>query len=426
MSTKKKTPRKGKKGKGKVLVPKWKLFRAKEPLLSVFMWGVNHSISELLHVPPPGLLMPDDFKASIKVKIDNHFFNKDNMPSHFKIKDYCPNVFRNLRDHFGVDQYEYLRSLTYSEPEPELDQVDKSGSRLYVSHDKKFVIKSMDSEAVAELHSVLRSYHEYVVEKSGKTLLPQFLGLYRLTVDGSETYLIVMRNILGRKYAVHRKYDLKGSTVQRQATDKEKTKELPTLKDNDFLEDKYKLILPADAREKLLSMLRDDAEFLARMHLMDYSLLVGIHDMDKGEQDIAAQQLAEPSEGEISGDELVPTPPDSPLPSTGAFAPIPSGGPDLDDEFYAIPSSPGDSYILCFAKDTFPESDKRLIYFIGLVDILTYYGVKKKTASAAKAVKYGLDADNISTVKPDQYARRLLDFVSNAVNYNTESATVTH
>ncbi|MCP9258197.1 Phosphatidylinositol 5-phosphate 4-kinase type-2 alpha [Dirofilaria immitis] len=377
-----KTPRKERKGKGKVLVPKWKLFRAKEPLLSVFMWGVNHSISELLHVPPPGLLMPDDFKASIKVKIDNHFFNKDNMPSHFKIKDYCPNVFRNLREHFGVDQNEYLRSLTYSEPEPELDQVDKSGSRLFVSHDKKFVIKSMDSEAVAELHSVLRSYHEYVVEKHGKTLLPQFLGLYRLTVDGSETYLIVMRNILGRKYAVHRKYDLKGSTVQRQATDKEKTKELPTLKDNDFLEDKHKLILPADAREKLLSMLRDDAEFLARMHLMDYSLLVGIHDMDRGEQEATVQQPAEPSEGEVSGDELVPTPPDSPLPSTGAFAPISSGGPDLDDEFYAIPSSP-----------------------------------------AAKAVKYGLDADNISTVKPDQYARRLLDFVSNAVNYNMESAT---
>lgn len=50
--------------------------------------------------------------------------------------------------------------MTYSEPEPELDQGDKSGSRFFVSHDRNFVIKSMDSEAVAELHSILRSYHE--------------------------------------------------------------------------------------------------------------------------------------------------------------------------------------------------------------------------------------------------------------------------
>lgn len=49
------------------------------------MWGVNHSIDQLMHVPPPGLLMPDDFKAYSKVKIDNHNFNKDIMPSHYKV-----------------------------------------------------------------------------------------------------------------------------------------------------------------------------------------------------------------------------------------------------------------------------------------------------------------------------------------------------
>jgi len=37
-------PSKGLKKKGKPLVPKWKLFRANEPLLSVFMWGVNHTV----------------------------------------------------------------------------------------------------------------------------------------------------------------------------------------------------------------------------------------------------------------------------------------------------------------------------------------------------------------------------------------------
>ncbi|VDM64600.1 unnamed protein product [Angiostrongylus costaricensis] len=402
MSSKKKTPRTlGKiKGKGKILVPKWKLFRAKEPLLSVFMWGVNHAVCQLDHVPPPGLLMPDDFKAYAKVKIDNHYFNKDIMPSHYKVKEYCPNVFRNLREQFGVDSTEYLRSLTTYEPEP--DQLDgsKTGAppRLFVSFDKKFVIKSMDSEAVAELHSVLRDYHEYVVEKQGKTLLPQYLGLYRLTIEGSETYLIVMRNVFGRKYNVHMKFDLKGSTVARAASEKERTKEVPTLKDNDFLEMNEKLNLPEETRHQLLEMLASDTTWLSKMHLMDYSLLLGVHDCERAAEEAAKRPQEHMSEE--SGDELCPSPPDSPLPSTGAFPPL-SGGPDLDDEYYAIASH--------------PDSPKQLIYFIGLVDILTYYGVKKRTATAAKTVKYGSDVENISTVKPDQYARRLLDFITRAV-----------
>ncbi|CAI4232393.1 unnamed protein product [Auanema sp. JU1783] len=401
MSSKKKTPRSlGKiKGKGKVLVPKWKLFRAKEPLLSVFMWGVNHSIDQLMHVAPPGLLMPDDFKAYAKVKVDNHYFNKDIMPSHYKVKEYCPNVFRNLREQFSVDQQEYLKSLTFNEPEPDpLDGKTGGTPRFFVSFDKKFVIKSMDSDAVAELHSVLKDYHEYVVETQGKTLLPQYLGLYRLTIDGTETYLIVMRNVFGRKYNIHSKFDLKGSTVSRAASDKEKTKDLPTLKDNDFLEQNLKLHLPPEARKQLLDMLAGDTAFLSKLHLMDYSLLLGIHDCEKALVEAANRPAEHVSEE--SADELAPTPPDSPLPSIGAFPPL-SGGPDLDDEFYAIA--------------THPDSEKSLIYFIGLVDILTYYGVKKRTATAAKTVKYGSEAENISTVKPDQYARRLMEFVTKAV-----------
>lgn len=30
------------------------------------------------------------------------------MPSHFKVKEYCPNVFRNLREKFGVSDADYL------------------------------------------------------------------------------------------------------------------------------------------------------------------------------------------------------------------------------------------------------------------------------------------------------------------------------
>ena len=34
--------------KVKAVAPKLKLFRANEPLLSVFMWGVNHTVSNVL------------------------------------------------------------------------------------------------------------------------------------------------------------------------------------------------------------------------------------------------------------------------------------------------------------------------------------------------------------------------------------------
>ncbi len=34
-------------------------------------------------------------------------FQRENMPSHFKFKEYCPLVFRNLRERFSIDDQEY-------------------------------------------------------------------------------------------------------------------------------------------------------------------------------------------------------------------------------------------------------------------------------------------------------------------------------
>ena len=72
--------------KFRVKHPKRKLYRSSEPLLSVFMWGINHTVRELSHISIPVMLMPDDFRAFSKIKIDNHSFNKENLPSHFKVR----------------------------------------------------------------------------------------------------------------------------------------------------------------------------------------------------------------------------------------------------------------------------------------------------------------------------------------------------
>lgn len=59
---------------------------------------------------------------------------------------------------------------------------------------------------------------------------------------------------------IYRKYDLKGSTVDREASDKEKEKDLPTLKDNDFVKDGTKVVIGDEAKERLMETLTADVE----------------------------------------------------------------------------------------------------------------------------------------------------------------------
>ncbi|XP_030747077.1 LOW QUALITY PROTEIN: phosphatidylinositol 5-phosphate 4-kinase type-2 alpha-like [Sitophilus oryzae] len=402
---------------------KVKLFRANEPFLSVFMWGINHTVNvyffrlmNLMHVTIPVMLLPDDFRAYSKIKIDNHLFNKENLPSHFKVKEYCPMVFRNIRERFGIDDLDYKESLTRSQPLPD-DSAGKSGAKFYQSYDKIFIIKTLTSEEVERMHSFLKHYHPYIVERHGKTLLPQYLGMYRLTVDNGEHYIVVMRNVFSNHLGIHRKFDLKGSTVDREASEKEREKDLPTLKDNDFVNEQMKVFIGEEARSKLMETLTADVDFLTRLHLMDYSLLLGIHEVERGEQELQRQRELEAenpqdSDESESGSGLenrgqigFNTPPDSPNALPQYLREQSSlqyeGGiiPELD--IYAIPSC-----------ETAPVKE---IYFVAIIDVLTHYGVKKQAAKAAKTVKYGSNVDGISTCDPEQYARRFIDFMSKSI-----------
>uniref|UniRef100_A0A670JFM5 1-phosphatidylinositol-5-phosphate 4-kinase n=1 Tax=Podarcis muralis TaxID=64176 RepID=A0A670JFM5_PODMU len=382
---------------------KVKLFRASEPLLSVLMWGVNHTINELSNVPVPVMLMPDDFKAYSKIKVDNHLFNKENLPSRFKFKEYCPLVFRNLRERFAIDDQDYQNSVTRSAPVYS-DSHGRCGVRFLTTYDRRFVIKAVSSEDVAEMHNILKKYHQFIVECHGNTLLPQFLGMYRLTVDGVETYMVVTRNVFSHRLTVHRKYDLKGSTVAREASDKEKAKDLPTFKDNDFLNEGQKLHVGEESKKNFLEKLKRDVEFLAQLKIMDYSLLVGIHDVDRAEQEeMEVEDRAEDEECENDGIGGNPigsygTPPDSP----GNLLNFP--------RFFG----PGefDPSVDVYAMKSHESAPKKEVYFMAIIDILTPYDTKKKAAHAAKTVKHGAGAE-ISTVNPEQYSKRFNEFMSN-------------
>jgi len=301
-----------------------------------------------------------------------------------------------------------------------IDSPGKSGAKFYLSYDRRFIIKTLQTEEVEQMHVLLKHYHPYVVERHGKTLLPQYIGMYRLTVEGQETYLVVTRNIFSSYLPVHVKYDLKGSTVDRDASEKEKEKELPTLKDNDLIKDGTKIHITEDAKANFMDMLNADVTFLAKMNVMDYSLCLGIHDCERaekeekerlenggGESEERGTTEDEAEEDSPASPELqMPTPPDSPgrirpCDNDADFDPEEEGGAlNPKRDIYAIQSS--------------DDAPKKEVYFMALVDVLTNYGVKKRTAQAAKTLKHGAGAE-ISTIHPEQYAKRFLEFISKAL-----------
>uniref|UniRef100_A0AAY5KYY8 Phosphatidylinositol 5-phosphate 4-kinase type-2 gamma n=1 Tax=Esox lucius TaxID=8010 RepID=A0AAY5KYY8_ESOLU len=368
---------------------KVEVFRASDPILSVLMWGVNHSINDLAQVPVPVMLLPDDFKANTKIKVNHHLFNKENLPGHFKFKEYCPQVFRNLRERFGIDELDYQASLARSPPVK--DEDGQGAGLLLTSYDRTLKLKQISSEEVEDMHNILSEYHQHIVTCHGSTLLPQFLAMYRVTVESEDTYLIVMRNMFSHRLDVHRKYDLKGSLVSREASFKEKVKELPTFKDVDFRNNMQKVYVSEDDKERIIDKLNRDVEFLVRLRIMDYSLLLGIHDVDREDEE----------ENGLT-----------PAPALGYYGTSPEGIAGYMNSFKPLEPGEFDPYVDIYAIRSAVGAPQREVYFMGLIDILTHYDTKKKAAHAAKTVKHGSGAE-ISTVHPEQYAKRFREFIAN-------------
>ncbi|XP_053564168.1 phosphatidylinositol 5-phosphate 4-kinase type-2 gamma isoform X1 [Bombina bombina] len=377
---------------------KIKVFRGSDPVISVFMWGINHSVNELNQVPIPVMLLPDDFKANSKIKVTNHLFNRENLPSHFKFKEYCPQVFRNLRERFGVDDQDYQVSLTRSSP---YSENEAHGGRFLLSYDKTLAVKEISSEDVADIHNILSDYHQHIVKCHGSTLLPQFFGMYRLNVDNEDHYMLVMRNMFSHRLIVHRKYDLKGSLVSREASDKEKVKELPTFKDMDFLNKSQKVYVDEEQKKAFMDKLKRDVEFLVQLKIMDYSLLLGIHDVSRAEQEEEEEVEEEDTENEGAAHTAV-----------GSYGTSPEGIAGYLNSHKPLGPGEFEPYIDVYAVKSSDSAPQKEVYFMGLIDILTQYDAKKKAAHAAKTVKHGAGAE-ISTVHPEQYGKRFLEFVTN-------------
>lgn len=203
----------------------------------------------------------------------------------FKFKDYAPNVFRQLReDQFKLDPSDYLVSLTAKYILSELGSPGKSGSFFYFSRDYRFIIKTLHHAEHKFLRGVLKQYHEHM-RNNPHSLLSRFYGLHRVKLPrGRKIHFVIMNNLFPPHRDIHETYDLKGSTVGREYP-QEKIHPGSVLKDLNWIHRERSLELGPEKRALLTEQIRRDVELLKQINVMDYSLLIGIHNMQRGNRD---------------------------------------------------------------------------------------------------------------------------------------------
>jgi 1-phosphatidylinositol-4-phosphate 5-kinase len=339
-------------------------------------------------------LTDDDFSAAHKFSFD--MIGNELTPSakyDFKFKDYAPWVFRSLReDHFALDPADYLVSLTEKYILSELGSPGKSGSFFYYSRDYRFIIKTIHHAEHKFLRRILKQYHAHI-SANPHTLLSRFYGLHRVKLPhGRKIHFVVMNNLFPAHLDIHETYDLKGSTVGREY-DEAKARDNPraVLKDVNWIRRGKRLEFGPEKRAFLEAQLERDKVFLQTVQVMDYSLLVGIHNVKRGNRDNLRRNTLKV---------FSPTPRRQPSKAKTAKYEVRTTGTELLEQDLPGSLPEEQARFIFYADDggyrATGDDNRALgtVYYLGVIDILTPWNTKKKLERMWK----GLSADRVSRV----------------------------
>lgn len=289
-----------------------------------------------------------------------------------RFRDYAPLIFEKIRKIYNIEADSYIKSLGVEKIMSSLLKSEfssliglmstgKSGSFFYFSDDCKYVLKTMTREEYIFLRRILPDYYKHIADNPD-TLIPRFFGFHKIMYKNKrqfiKRYFVVMANVFYSGYEINMRYDLKGSSYGRETDNNEDYS--VARKDLDFNRSDMKIKLGVEMREEFLKQVASDCEFFERMHIIDYSLLVGIHHLR--DQHIPRQESAPLVEKDHGGTISI---------------------------------------------------DRQELYFLGVIDILTFYSARKKLEHMIKGSLHG--ADSISCVPPKLYAARFLSYISSVI-----------
>ena len=353
-------------------------------------------------------------------------------------------AFRKFRNIFGIERDKFLVSLC-AEPMIELNNPGASGSIFYVTQDDEIICKTVSHKESRFLQEILPAYY-LNLHQNIRTLLPKFFGFFCYSCEYINSFfiisyfliflgntknvrIIVMKNLLPSGLEMHHKFDLKGSTYKRKASRKERSKNHPTFKDLDFMEMYPEgILLQAELYHSLFDTIERDCRALESLKIMDYSFLMGIHNVDQAghrrplmnqmQKYFAEAEEADTSDNSEDGEGKIP------LERVGSFQQrqrLIAHSTALESITAEVDVDIGENeepniMEMCNTWGGIPAKNHKgenLLIFIGIIDVLQSYGVAKKLEHTWKSIIH--DGDTVSVHRPAFYAQRFRKFLSDKV-----------
>ncbi|KAJ6475055.1 hypothetical protein C8R47DRAFT_1143386 [Mycena vitilis] len=205
----------------------------------------------------------------------------------FSCTVYYAKQFDNLRRRCGIEDV-FMKSLSHSANWAA--EGGKSKSNFWKTADDRFIIKTLvNAWNVADLQVLIElapSYFRYMDATANRaTVLAKLIGFYTIEIRNlesgtvqSKADLLVMENLFYDQKIV-KTFDLKGIQGRKVKPSASGTaRDTKTLFDGEWIEGQQRTLTLVRPHSKVVlqEAIKNDAEFLAKSNIMDYSLLLGV------------------------------------------------------------------------------------------------------------------------------------------------------
>ncbi|KAF1328570.1 Phosphatidylinositol-4-phosphate-5-kinase, partial [Globisporangium splendens] len=373
--------------------------------------------------------------------------------NHIRFTPYQPEAFAELRSAYGITAQDFVKSFETS-TKPNISE-GASGAFMFFSGDKRFIVKSMAEAECRFLCEIAEDYVEYLVTHPS-SLITKFFGCFKITLYEKKFYFVVMENLFDvaeQGVQIHHRFDIKGSWVNRSYKRPRKGAKVKcrhcsmqfkygakkallqcpnvvglhepnvVLKDNDL---RTRMRIGRQAGKELYELLRDDSLFLCSLGIMDYSLLLGVVDIEfmvdqptgnntTGRRNTATSNPDGKNESFMTSASSSSKDDGLDVGSANPLSSLARGNDDraridsTDNPLSHSVRSLADHAPPPRAKKTMRRS-KRIFgpgyYYVGVIDILQTWTLQKKLERFWKVQVQRCDADGLSAIDPVQYQKR--------------------